>query len=265
MGGWRPPIDYLARQVTLSGDKELRVLEQLGLRAGAIVDVGCGSGHFTARLVDRFPAARIIGVDSAPAMVTRAQWFLSGDKRTARVLVGAAHALPLASNSQDAVTARLVFQHLSDPAAVTTEAWRVLKPGGRIFITDIDDDLYALLDRPCPALERARTLMAELQTQRGGDRRIGRSLSRLLASAGFESIEVEAVAISSEGVGIASCFPQLDPEPLDFLVRAGRIDDATRREWTQARADLIASNAHGIIVLLVVAGTKPSGTVPPVG
>jgi trans-aconitate 2-methyltransferase len=40
-----------------------------------VVDLGCGSGHLTASLADRWPGAQIVGLDSSPEMITRAAEF----------------------------------------------------------------------------------------------------------------------------------------------------------------------------------------------
>jgi ubiquinone/menaquinone biosynthesis C-methylase UbiE len=50
---------------------------------------------------------------------------------------GTLEALPLADASVDAAYLTLVLHHVSDPAAVLSEAARILKPGGRVVITDM--------------------------------------------------------------------------------------------------------------------------------
>ena len=48
-------------------------------------------------------------------------------------------ALPFGDRSFDIVTARLLFQHLTDPGRVVDELRRVLRPGGCILVFDVDD------------------------------------------------------------------------------------------------------------------------------
>ena len=58
----------------------------------------------------------------------------------------------LEGNQFDFAYARLLFQHVSDPIGAAKEIWRVLKPGGKLIINDIDDELFGPLQPPIPEL-----------------------------------------------------------------------------------------------------------------
>ncbi len=100
-----------------------------------VVDVGTGTGFVAAGLAGR--AAAVIGVDNSPAMLV-----VAADNVTAlgvdnvRLTDGEVTALPLPADSVDAAVANMVLHHAPDPAAMLTEMARVVRPGGRIAITD---------------------------------------------------------------------------------------------------------------------------------
>jgi ubiquinone/menaquinone biosynthesis C-methylase UbiE len=106
------------------------LLDASVVAAGAkVLDVCCGTGIVTAAAAAR--AAQPIGFDFSPAMLSQArhqypqQPFEEGD----------AEALPYAERSFDAVVSNFGVHHVPRPEKALAEAFRVLRPGGRIALT----------------------------------------------------------------------------------------------------------------------------------
>jgi SAM-dependent methyltransferase len=110
------------------------VLDGLPRRA-EVLDVGCGGGHALELLAARRPDLRLHGVDLSPGQVERARTRL-GDGAT--VIEGSALKLPYASNRFDLVFSDASIKHWPDPARGLRECVRVLRPGGRLVVTEAD-------------------------------------------------------------------------------------------------------------------------------
>lgn len=115
------------------------VLAQLdGLEPSTVVDLGCGTGQLTQRLMRRFPDADIVGVDVSDGMLTEAAGRLRQVGGDAQPLVRAdALQLPFAASSVDLVVCTESFHWYPDQAAALAELARVLNPGGRLLIASI--------------------------------------------------------------------------------------------------------------------------------
>jgi malonyl-CoA O-methyltransferase len=109
--------------------------DRLPERASRVLDLGCGPGHWSTRLAQRYGAGcRVTGLDLAPGMLEVAKR-RHGDR--VQWLCADAAALPLPLHSQDLVFSNLAVQWCADLETVLKELRRVLRPGGRALITTL--------------------------------------------------------------------------------------------------------------------------------
>jgi ArsR family transcriptional regulator len=124
-----------------------RVIERMAEVPGAgenseVADVGTGTGFVAAGIAPR--VKRVVGVDNAPAMLTVARENLTAlGASNVNLVVGEATKLPLEGGSVDAALANMVLHHAEHPTAMLREMARVVRPGGRVVITDEVEYPYA--------------------------------------------------------------------------------------------------------------------------
>jgi hypothetical protein len=152
-----------------------RLADRLALRPGqAVLDVASGPGT-TARLLAAEYGVQVTGVDLSPANVATAAAG-AADLPRVRFRVGDAEQLPLPDATMDAVVCECAFCTFPDKATAAAELARVLRPGGRVGITDVT----AQPERLPPSLSGLAAWVACI-----ADARPAAGYAELLAGAGL--------------------------------------------------------------------------------
>jgi arsenite methyltransferase len=159
-------------------------VERLDLKPGeTVLDLGSGGGidaFLAARQVG--PTGRVIGVDMTPEMLVRARSAATrAGFENVEFREGRLEAMPVDTASVDAITSNCVINLVPDKSAVFREAVRVLRPGGRLVVSDI------VLDGALPEVI-AQDLMAWVGCVAGALPR--EEYFAHLRAAGFDEIDV---------------------------------------------------------------------------
>jgi ubiquinone/menaquinone biosynthesis C-methylase UbiE len=170
-----------------------------------LLDIGCGTGWIAEHFAD------YSGIDGSPDAVEQAQ------KLGRNVQLGDVdQRLPFEDNTFDAVVMKDLLEHVVDPAAVVTEAKRVLKNGGLAFASSPDAQRWVWDD----------------YTHRRAFSR--RGFRRLFADQGFEVLKVSYESVMP-GTSIVSARTRRKRRPRT-LVLLSNLRFVRRNVWILARA-----------------------------
>lgn len=155
-----------------------------GLRRGEVVlDLGSGAGvdcFLAARKVG--PEGRVIGVDMTPEMIDRARTnAVKGGYNNVEFRLGEIENLPVADAGVDVIISNCVINLSTDKPRVFREAFRVLRDGGRLLVSDL------VLKKPLPA-EISGSLDAYVACVAGA--MVREDYLAAIKEAGFVGIEV---------------------------------------------------------------------------
>jgi SAM-dependent methyltransferase len=162
------------------------------LRPGEVVlDLGAGGGFdcfLAARQVG--PEGRVIGVDMTPEMVAKARNNAEkGEFTNVEFRLGEIEALPVADRAVDVILSNCVINLSVDKGAVYREAFRVLRSGGRLAISDV------VTLQPLP--EAIREDLRQWAGCAAGALSV-KELDQILTDAGFVDVRIDVDGRSGE-------------------------------------------------------------------
>jgi SAM-dependent methyltransferase len=100
-----------------------------------ILDLGCGHGRITELIVNQVPSLEIVGVDMTPQLLDNFIVKEGVNNCKIQLLCTDISKLPFGANEFDAVISSRVFHYLPNPILGVREAYRVVKPGGKVVIS----------------------------------------------------------------------------------------------------------------------------------
>ncbi len=135
------------RQGFFSENIRTKAFAKAGLKSGSVVaDIGAGTGFITEGLLDK--NVEIKTIDQSQAMIDVMKKKFK-DSDNIEYFVGDSDHLPLKENSVDFAFCNMYLHHVNAPQKAINEIYRILKPGGKLIITDIDkhDDKFLILEQ----------------------------------------------------------------------------------------------------------------------
>jgi arsenite methyltransferase len=205
----------------------------------SILDVGCGTGIndvALAKLVG--PSGKIVGIDNSEAMLA-----IAHSKATApnvEYQLKGVEQMNFPENAFDGVVCTQVLGYLEDPVTTIRAMLRVVKPGGRVFISETDWDtlMYNIPDKD---LQRKVT---NCFSDHQGDGWMGRRLHFLCLKAGAKEIELHPYVIHNAEYSARKYGGPLSYVIRDYLLRTRQCAEGDVQRWLKLLSDAFDDQSY---------------------
>jgi ubiquinone/menaquinone biosynthesis C-methylase UbiE len=238
---------------------QARVLEESVFRGvdfskcKKVLEVGCGVGAQTEILLERFPHLELVSVDRSEEQVEQAKNHFRkhiNQKRVDFRVVDAAQ-MSFEEKSFDGAFLCWVLEHVTDSVRILTEVKRCLKPGGKIFLNEVFNQLM-FIHPESQAVQTYWRHYNELQREMLGDPYLGAKIGNYLSEAGFLKIETQMEKEFWDRRNperrkfVANYWSELLMSAAPTLLKSGKTDEYT---VNQVKGDLsrVGSDPNGII------------------
>jgi ubiquinone/menaquinone biosynthesis C-methylase UbiE len=184
-------------------EDEINLLN-LDLNGKSVLDAGCGVGTLAKIISSKFHA-KVSGCDASELRIKEAQ---KDSKGLIDFFVANLTNLPIEEAKFDVIFIRFVLEHTLSPKDIIHEAMRVLRPGGKLVIIDLDGLIFNLHHESPILKKQLNKLFNELPI----DLFIGRKLPRMISECGLKLSECHVTPMVFRG-------PELDCEIENMIMR----------------------------------------------
>ena len=207
----------------------------LAAQAGErILDVGCGPGFYVRELLDEVgPSGSLVAVDASPDMLELARRRCDGFENVT-FHEGNAVALPVDDNDFDAALCVQVMEYVPDPSVALAEMFRVLRPGGRVLVWDIDWATVWWHSEDPDRMRRVLSAWDEHLVHPSLPRRLG----PYLRGAGFVDVTVAGHSFATVDYDADSFAAMMLGMAADFVPGHGGVTEDEAAAWLAEQRDL---------------------------
>jgi SAM-dependent methyltransferase len=253
-------VRTLAAQMEAIWPQEKKLIDFYRLpRNARVLDVGAGTGEFSARIAGAHPDAQVTGVELLPASVEYARQRHAGLAPRVRFETGDAFHLAQSDDTYDLVVNRHMLQAVPQVERVLAELVRVVKPGGRVHVLAEDYSMLHMMSGPHdPDLFWRRVV--EFAARTGTDARVGRRVWSLLRAADLKDVRVDYVIVDTQRVP-RKVFADIITAWRDGYVDALATPDSppalVRQQFDEIIASIENPDHYAVWHLPIVSGVKP--------
>lgn len=164
--------------------------------AGDLLEIGCGVGAELKLISRRWPGIRLTGLDLNVSHLQAASHHLCTELAQGRIALvrGDALSLPFAAGRFDQLITIWMLEHVPNPVPVIREAMRVLRPGGKLTCTEVDNTRLGF-DPVQPAIALWWDRFNSYQANTGGNPFVGSTLEQAARAAGCTRVVATPLSI----------------------------------------------------------------------
>ena len=201
-----------------------------------VLDIGSGPGFLACEMAEEAgPGGTVRGIDPSEAMLSVARRRRpAAGSAPVEFGQGQATELPFADGAFDVLTSTQVYEYVDDMPTALAEAYRVLRPGGRLLV--LDTDWESIVWRSSDA-DRMRKVLAAWD-EHLADPHLPRRLTGLLEEAGFTVTRRSAIPLFNAGYDPGTYSAGLIGFIAAFVPGRAGVSAAEARAWAEDLAGL---------------------------
>ena len=254
-------VRTLAAQIDAIWPQEKSLINFYRLpRNARVLDVGAGTGEFSARVADHLPESQVLGVELLAASVELARHKHASLAPRLRFETGDAFNLAQADDSFDLVVNRHMLQSVPHVDRILAELVRVTRPGGHVHVLAEDYSMLHMMSGPLDPDVFWRKGPIEFSERTGTDSRIGRKAWSLMRAAGLKDVRVDYVVVDTLRVP-RRVFADIITAWRDGYVQALSTPEfppsLVRQHFNEIIASIRNPDHYAVWHVPIVSGTKP--------